>query len=752
MATSKLARSIEKIVTISSKGLGTLQVNVDKILWGNPNPPKDKKSSAEYKNKPTREPKSYTTAEVPIERTQVATANQLATSTSPAASGLAGRISATPTAAAGSLASRVSSTPTSTNTPQKSLQYKQVPTKPERTKPGQRLVESGLFNALDVINSVDLCNVLTYAFDNINAKKQPRPDRAQWSNAQTALYTLQDQAAVVVTYIDKYTAYPNVFIGSYIGVGPNAVPPQQAVSQSNAPTQGGTSVQKYNMYYLLKGIGEVFSFNTNTTGSLFTSQDATLLREVPGLGSNLNIVNDILGNVNKYADYRQISTPELLLLQNKIGQLRTTCVTIQNLNFKNAVALAGNFLGVDVRSEVQKLSEFIDLTKLIPTLKEINNAIRSFIRIANQIQTVIQTGQFIIKLAILFIKVFKFIIKFFITLPLPSLFTTVGIQQAFRDAKDTAKNESDGAVRVLKSINALLAVATSFVRYLVVNASELLRRLDLLLLTLEGCQAMKDSDVLDQLKQTRRDLNTLLEQLATYIIDYDSKTDPDTALFGAYEIRIIDEEVTDLSVTNRRRRGIALDQNGAIVTQSDLTFATNPQVIIGEVKQKLVSLRLVRPEIGAIDADALSVISDSLTFLDNNDVLQNDLNITPIPLDSPDNTDENQGLGLNAFINNLKGGKKLRQRTRRSLAANLREVSSQIRASDTTGRFTQTANSQSQQANQLEIQNLKEQINEWKKQIAVALTQGPAGYIIVKDRNNKIKQANLRIQQLQRGG
>lgn len=632
MGKSKIADSLENIIKTSAKGIGTLQVSVDKILWGNPSPPKENKSSARFENKSNTQPKSFSTTEVAV----------------------------------------------NTGQGQKSLQYKQVPTKLEKPKPGQKLVASGLYNTLDALNSVDLCNVITYAFDNVNAKSPPRPDRSTWRPDQVAFYTLQDQAKLVTTFIDKYTAYPNVFIGSYLGVGPNAVPPQQAVTQSNAPTQGGIDVQKYNMYFLLQAIGQTFSFNTNTTGSLFTSQDATLLQQVPGLGSNLNFVNDFLGNVSKYTDYRQITVPDLLSLQAKIGKLRSTCVTIQNLNFKNAILLAGNFLGIDIRSQIQKLTEFIDITRIIPTLRDINNAIRSFIKIANQVQRIITTGQFIIKLALLFVKVFKFILYFFGILPVPSMYLTAGAQTKIQDAKNAAKDESDGLVRILKSINALLGVATSFIRYLTVNANELLIRLNTLLTTLEGCEAMKDSDILRELQQTQTDLKTLLDQLATYVIDYDSKTSPDSALFGAYQIRIIDEEVVDLSIKNKRRRGVALDQNGGIVTQSDLTFATNSQVIIEEVKQKLVSLGLVRPELGTIDADTLTVVSESLTYLDNNDILQNDLNISQPIFDTPDNTDESQGLGLNAFINNLPGGRRLRQRTRAALTSARAQLDSQL--------------------------------------------------------------------------
>jgi hypothetical protein len=707
---SKIAKGFETANKAASKALAEIEVAVDRVLWGKPTVPKDKKSSAKFE-KPSTKPTTVFFGSVPV------------------------------------------SLPTSTTAPagtEKRLQYKQVQTRAEKPEPGKKLSDKGLFNVLDALNTVNLCNVVTYAYDNVNIKRSPRPERATWSTAQEVFYSFQDGAALVVSSIDKYTAYPNVFIGSYFGVGPNAAPPQQAVSQSNAPKEGGTKVSSYNMYYLLKNIGEIFSLTTTGTGSIFTAQDAQLLRAVPGLGTNLNFINDFLGNVNRYADYNQITTPELIALQNKVDKLRAVCVTVQNLQLRNIAGAAANIVGLDIRGEVQKLSEFIDITKIVPTLKQVNNSLRSFILMAQKVEKIIQTGQFIIKLCIVFIKVFKFIFYFFGIIPIPLLFSTAGAQTKIQDAKDAAKAETDGVTRTLKSINGLLSVAVSFIKYVVANTTELLRRLDTILLNLQACDAFKDSDILVELQATRESLNALLTRTATYVIDYDSKNDPDSAVFGKYQIRIIDEQVVDPSIINLRRRGVALDERGNIVVGTDLTFATDPQVIIGEVKQKLVAQGLVGRV--TLDPELASVLSQSYNFLENNDIVDEDLTINPAQIDPPDNLNENEGLGLNAFINNLKGGRRLRQRTRQQLAQNYRESAAQIRKTDTTGQFTRTANSQLQQANQLEIANLRDKIKEWQVQLALALTQGPAGVAVAADRRSKIVAANRRILELQRGG
>lgn len=563
------------------------------------------------------------------------------------------------------------------------FQYKTTPTTAVPPKTGS-LVESGLFNALDALNRVDLCNVLTYAYDNVNARAPKKSDRAQDpTSQQKALYKLQNSCADIVSYIDKYTAYPNVIIGSYATVGPDPRSLGATATTQGVPPESlsGTTIQKYNLYNLILTITDTFAVGNSSTGTLLTKEDEVLITQVPTLGANINVIDNFIRSTNRYTDYSQITNEDLAKIRASINTLRAVCVTIQNLDFKRSIVIAGNFLNIDVRNELQELSKFMDPLKLIPTLKQINSAIQSFIRVAQKVQNVINLGQFLIKLTLLLVKVFRFLLYYFGILPIPMMYFTYGAQSKITDIKDAAKDNVSGLARVLNGLNALLSITTIFVRYLLTNAVELQRRLQILLLNLEVCESMKGSDILDELRKTSEALKTLETQLGDYIRMYDSKTDPETAVFGSYDIRVVDEEVTDQSIPNKRRRGIALDQNGFIVTQSDLTFATNANIIINEVKLKLMAAGLVQPSFGALNGADLAIISESLNYLDNNDVLQDDLNIQTFEnRDTPDNLDESQGLGLNAFLNNLPGGRRLRKRVRTSLGTASTQLATQITA------------------------------------------------------------------------
>jgi hypothetical protein len=548
------------------------------------------------------------------------------------------------------------------NTNTQALDYTSPPTSPTPPKTGN-LVESGLFNALDILNEVDLCGIMTYLTDTVNIKKKQRPPKP-WNFTQTTFYGLQDKAAATQEAIDKFMAYPNTFIGSYVGIGPNAVPPEQAISQSNAPAEGGSQVTSYNLYFLMQAIKDTFSFENNTTSSLFTAEDKTLLSTVPGLGGNLNIIDDFIGTINKYSDYRQIRNDDLQKLINKITNVRSVCVSIQNLDFKNGLAAVGNFIGVDIRAQIQKLNKYLDATKIIPTLKAINSAIQSFIKIARQVEGILKLGQFLIKLALIFNKVYIFIKAIFDNNVYPLVYAVSGQQTRFQNARELAKAEGNGIGRLLKAINALLTVILTFIRYLLVNANELLSRLAILLANLEACQAVKNSDVISQLKQTQADLIALRDDLGAYITQYDSKTSANNTMFGKYNINVVDEEITDTSIRNKRRRGIALDIDGSIVAQSDLTFATNTAVIVAEVQQKLVALNLVSSDMSQIDAANIATIAESVNYLDSNDVVNSSLTVDNelvAGIETLNAAGSAQAENISLFVSKLPGGPKFKQ-------------------------------------------------------------------------------------------
>ena len=561
------------------------------------------------------------------------------------------------------------------------LVYTTTPT--TATPPGKsKLIDSGLFNALDAIARVNLCDILNYLLAHSNIKKPERPaDKTTWKPAQKVFYPLQDLAGDIVKQIDKYTAYPNTLLSSFTQPGANglAVQTAQDILPQDSQKLTGTQVTKYNTFYLVQSIKDTLNAASPKNGSIFSSEDRALLAQVPGLNSKLNLIDDFVAKMNQYTDYRNISNTDIEKIQSKLATIRTICVAIQSVDIARGTVAVGNFLQVDIRGQIQELSKFLDPTKLIPTLKSINTSIQAFVRIAQRIQQFLKTAQFLIKILILFTKIFIFIKKFLTKLPLPNLYTTSGVQSTLSSLAEDAKAQADSATKTLKEVNALLQVIIDFIRYIVANTNDLAIRLQTILTALQDCEAVKDSDVIAQLTASLQTLNTVQEQLTAYLVVYDiNNTDPNNAKFGKYDIRVVDEEVTDTSIVNKRRRGIALDINGSIVAQSDLTFATDTRIIIEEVKLKLITLGLVQSTLGPLTGEQASIIAESINYLDNNDITIDDLTVPETELDAPDNENEDSGLGLNAFLNKLKGGRRMRRRTRRALAKAAAKLKAQL--------------------------------------------------------------------------
>jgi hypothetical protein len=86
------------------------------------------------------------------------------------------------------------------------------------------------------------------------------------------------------------------------------------------------------------------------------------------------------------------------------------------------------------------------------------------------------------------------------------------------------------------------------------------------------------------------------------------------------------------------------------------------------------------------------------------------------------------------------------------MIANSQKLGADLKETDPNGRYSSSIQTQqASQINQLEIKNLEDKIDGWKREIALAATQGPIGLIVIRDRTKKIKDAEKRIQQLRQG-
>ena len=165
-----------------------------------------------------------------------------------------------------------------------------------------------------------------------------------------------------------------------------------------------------------------------------------------------------------------------------------------------------------------------------------------------------------------------------------------------------------------------------------------------------------------------------------FVNNHSAKKEVSNNKFGNYTISIITEQVVETSIKLVRRYGVALDYNGEIVTQSTPTFASDDKIIIQEVKLLLSSKGLISEIPSSLTSDQLTIIEDALNFLQDDDINQDFNTNIDNATDSPNNEDENKGLGLNAFVNKLSGGKKLRKNMRKSMAIASSQLNSNLAA------------------------------------------------------------------------
>jgi hypothetical protein len=284
---------------------------------------------------------------------------------------------------------------------------------------------------------------------------------------------------------------------------------------------------------------------------------------------------------------------------------------------------------------------------------------------------------------------------------------------------------------------------------IVAAVQNIILKLQVMILNLESC-SNPDIDLIKEIDNTVISLTKTSQGLQDFLDRYNNQQKAAESLFGGYTISIVTEEVVDEGINLKRRYGIAKDANQYVVVQSTPTFASLDLIIINEVKVLLVSKGLVNTGLSSLSADDQVTVTNAAAFLGIDDVNLDNITLDLTDLESFNDTDDE--LGLSSFVNNLPGGRALRRRVREKMIKNARSLGTSLKGTDPQGKFTSGLQAQqNKQVNQLEIQNLQDKIKDWKRDIALAATQGVVGLAIIRDRTLKIKEAEKKIQQLRQG-
>ena len=561
-------------------------------------------------------------------------------------------------------------------------------------------MNNGLLSVVDTIASVDFCNIINFLINQIPGGKPFDPNIPPKTNdpVQRSKYQLQKIAYDVQTKIDRYS---NVYLD------PNNL--QSRIGLSELVTQITESLNS-----IADPVSKIGLTNPE------------LQKAFPDISILSNFIQNSLGKFNQYTDISQINSSEVQKILKTIQDVRNICIAIQGLN---SPAAAINFLDstfdIGIQDQIAKLQKIINPSRLIPLVKAMLRTANNINSIGRKIVGYIKTAQVIIQLIFLIRTVLLAVDKFLKFLQIPSIFTTLGATLGFTEIQQqTIKSFLEKLFQRLGQINSVLTLMVMFVENILIVINEIIIKLRIILLNMEQCSNI-DPELVQETINTINGLEETRTELQTFINTYNANKKLIETRFGNYNIEIITEEIVDEGINLKRRYGIAIGPDSVIAVQSTPTFASLDQIIINEVKVLLVSKGFVKSSLQGMSAEEISTVLDAAQFLEEGAFDPDTLGINP-----SDNIqmseEDSQELGLQSFVNNLPGGKKLRKKMRDQMIKSNQDLVKDLKSGDPNSKYSQSIIKQKEsETTKLKIQNLEE---EKKKLKAIILVPSPLGY------------------------
>jgi hypothetical protein len=403
--------------------------------------------------------------------------------------------------------------------------------------------------------------------------------------------------------------------------------------------------------------------------------DETIKSTFPQTSQFNNYIEDSVQWLSDRVTISNADKENIDKFRTKIAVVRQTCVIIQGLSSPaSVVALALRALPPETYNAIDKLGvDNIDPAKLNRVVSQIAGVIKPIIAILKEIVRLLRSLQALIRILIIIVKIFKIILNFLLILPIPNMTTTAGVTTTQAAKYQRLLKKSEIIIKILNSINKIVSIIASLLEGVTAAVDLLISNLRQIVDNLMACDRNSD-EARDPLMISIQNDILALEQSNNEIKDFtknyrNNQSTKNKTYFG-YTIEILDEKIADPAVqatVRPRRFGIAIDGGGITVVQTTATFASDDNIIISEVKLLLIQKNLLKNQASLFSDADLAIITQSMTILGDNNITLDDITDENY-LDPPDNEDENDGLGLNAFINKIKGGKKLRERIRKSMS------------------------------------------------------------------------------------
>lgn len=614
-------------------------------------------------------------------------------------------------------------------------------------------LDKGIVPIVRDLSQIDLCNVLTYTVSKVPNLVKNIPSAANKRDGSSDSADSTKKEARQKSPLEKSIQF----------VQDKAFEAQKLIDNYYALYGTANDLSARNALLILCRNLEITLQSVNQS-DLVVNQD--VVKVFPQLKAYNNFIENAFGYFNRFLDLSLASNAEIEKVTSYIDKTRNILVAIQLFDIKNPAQLLTiglSFLPQSVQRDIENLNKIVKPEKLLPFLKSIQSACLNIQTQANFLLSAIRSGQTLVSTLVSVVKVFKVIINLLLALlsALPNIFTTVGLNAILmRNGINKVDKLLENVIKRLDQLNFILLRCVSVVEYVVSKIEEILFYLRIIIANLENCN-YADPQIVKDLKTTAESLENVNKTLRDFKENYENKKSSTDKSFGdrrnKYTIRIVTEEVTDEGITLKRRYGIALDKYGALVASSTPTFASEDSIIIDEVKLILVSKKLVNPQVSSLSTESIAIINESLNFLED-DVLTSDeefldfdtvVTLDSEDLDDPNNENEEQGIGLNAFLNKLPGGKKLRKRVRDRMLKVSQDYNTRL--SSVQSPITQrVVSQQSTYQKNMKIQELQDRRGELVKQREDAIKKGFAGRQVAAEKTKEIKDIDAQIAELRK--
>jgi len=528
--------------------------------------------------------------------------------------------------------------------------YGKYSLKPDEGNLITRALDKGTIYILERLTTVDFCNIINHAISQIPGGKPFNPnDPIPENPIAKKKWQIQKIAFDIQKTIDAYRLTPN--------------------SLNEGVFKFATSTNIDDLYSLITDIRRYMNIILEANSGL---NDPEIRELFPEVSIASNFIQNISTQFERYTNIENLQNllpKEIEKIFDIIDKVRIVCMTIQTLTSASSVLATADFIaGGAIQDQIERLNREIPIDKAIPTLNNILKSARNISSVAQKLASYINTCRSFIRIFLILLKAFYVIRKFFFGLPIPSVFTTAGVNTLLANINEDVVGAKgiDKLVKRLQQINFVLNLMVIFVTSLVAGMQIIIDKLTLIVSSLQNCTNVEEP-LKKEIQDTIDSLENSAVPLRNFINSYNSNTNRLQRNIGPYAIEIIPEELTDEGISIRRRFGIARDQNGFIVAQSTPTFASLDLIIINEVKFILYSKGLIDVSIPALSPDDLLTVLESNKFLGDDDLDLQDL--TSTLTDANFVLNQNKELGLSQFIDNLPGGKSLRKKMRSALSA-----------------------------------------------------------------------------------